>query len=459
MGEHDELAQALADKLRQAMGEVNATLAAREAHGKLNDPLVREEIERLVDARLAEARTEATARAAADLQRKFELVVHDTAADALSGWPPSEEALVQPTDDEGLRSLQKANDELYLLSTLLGRPAMRLKYFEQLQHQGLLSKALATTVSGAGAEWVPQGFSARLVEAVQAELRLSGLHDHIAMPTKSYQLPVEGADPVPYLTSENTEVSDSDITTANVVLDAVTVAARQLFSAEMGEDSVVPILPRLQVQLARALARGIENAMLNGDTAEMHMDSDVTDTSDVRKAWIGYRRKALTDDGANAQITGLTAEGLVGIKKAMGAYAMDPAECVWVVGTSVFNQLLLLRDESENPMVSTVDKYGPQATVVTGELGRLFGIPIVVSPLVREDLNGSGVYDGITKTQTVLFLVNRRAWVLGDRRRITLETDKNIASQQLQLVATWRGDFAHCFGSALTVGMGYDITA
>jgi hypothetical protein len=55
--------------------------------------------------------------------------------------------------------------------------------------------------------------------------------------------------------------------------------------------------------------------------------------------------------------------------------------------------------------------------------------------------------------------VNLRAFVLGDRRRITLETQKNINNQQLTLVATWRGAFAHCFGEELSVGMGYNITS
>lgn len=459
MAEHNELAEVLAQKIREAMGQVGATVAEREAHGKLADPLVRQEIERLVDARLAEAMSGAHQQHDEAMERKFELVVHDTAIESAPSWPPSEEMLMEPSDDEAVRAVQRANDELYILSKVLGRPATELKYFEQLQQRGLLGKALSTTAAGAGAEWVPQGFSAQLVEAVNQELALGALHDHISMPTKSYQLPVEGSDPTAYLTSENAEITASDASTAKVVLDAVTIAARQLFSAEVSEDSVVPILPRLQAQLARALARGIENAMVNGDTSDTHMDSDVTDASDVRKAWIGYRKKALTDTGANADLSTLDAEGLLGIKKAMGRYAVDPAECVWVVGNSVFNQLLLLRDSANNPMVSTVDKYGPQATIVTGELARLFGIPVVVSALVREDLNATGVYDGVTTDRTALFLVNRRAWVLGDRRRITLEADKDIGKQQVQLVATWRGDFGHCFGSDLTVGMGYNIAS
>jgi len=279
------------------------------------------------------------------------------------------------------------------------------------------------------------------------------------MPTKTYTLPVEGKDPSAYLAFENTQITASDATTANVVLDAVTIASRQLFSAELTEDSIVPILPRLQAQIARAIARGIENAILNGDTATPHMDADVTDADDVRRAWVGYRKKALADSDANVDCSTLNAEALVAIKKAMGAYALDPRECAWVVGVSGINQLLLLRDAAGNPVVTTVDKYGAQATLLTGELGRLFGIPIVVSALVREDLNASGFYDGETKTKTVLFLVNRRAWVLGDRRRVTLETDKDIATQQVTLVATWRGAFAHCFGTDLSVGMGYNIAS
>ncbi|MBC7289393.1 MAG: phage major capsid protein, partial [Armatimonadetes bacterium] len=393
-----------------------------------------------------------------NLQRQFELVRHDASVSASEG-PPSPELIEQPAQDEATRALQKANDELYLLCKLLGRPATRLKYFDDLRRRGIFGKALATTAAGAGAEWVPQGFSALLHAAVNQELRLGGIHDRIDMPTKTYRMPVEGADPQAYLTSENAEITPSDAGTAEVVLDAVTIAARQLLSAELSEDSVVPILPRLQAQIARSIARGIENAIVNGDTDTTHMDADVTQASDVRKAWDGYRKKALTDDDANVDLSTLDAEALLSIKRAMGKYAIDPDECVWVVGNSVFNQLLLLRDSAGNPLVTTVDKYGAQATVLTGELGRLFGIPVIVSPVVREDLNASGVYDGSTTDRTVLFLVNRRAWVLGDRRRITLETDKDIGRQQVQLVATWRGDFAHCFGSDLTVGMGYNIAA
>ena len=455
----DELTRLLAENLTEAVGRTAAALAEHEAHGKGNDPLARQERDRQSRALLSDAVTRAQDAADMNARRKFELVVHDTALEGGSTFPPTEDVIHEPARDDATWALQRANDELYLLSKILGRPASKTKYFEQLQSRGMLGKALSTTTASGGAEWVPSGFSAQIAETVQAELRLAGLHDRITMPTKTYTFPVEGNDPSAYLAFENNDIAASDATTRNVVLDAMTIAARQLFSAELTEDSVVPILPRLQTQIARAIARGIENAMVNGDTAATHMDSDVTVASDVRKAWMGYRAKAIADPAANIDCASMEAEALLSIKKLMGRYALDPAECSWVVGISAFNQLLMLKDHAGTPYVTTVDKYGAQATMLTGELGRLFGIPVVVSAACREDLNASGHYDGTTRTKTALFLVNRRAFVLGDRRRITLETQKNIGNQQLTLVATWRGAFGHCFGHEISAGMGYNITA
>ena len=38
--------------------------------------------------------------------------------------------------------------------------------------------------------------------------------------------------------------------------------------------------------------------------------------------------------------------------------------------------LPMVKDE-----VVTLDKFGPQSTILTGQLGSIFGMPIVVSPL------------------------------------------------------------------------------
>ena len=139
----------------------------------------------------------------------------------------------------------------------------------------------------------------------------------------------------------------------------------------------------------------------------------------------------------------------------MGVYSVNPNQLAWVVGISTYNQMLSLGE------VTTVDKYGSQATILKGELGRFDGIPVIVSEYIREDLNASGVYDGNTTDKTIVILVRRDGFVYGDRRSVTLEVDRSIKAQTIDLVATQRVAFAPRYyaSSEKIVGIGYNITS
>jgi HK97 family phage major capsid protein len=279
------------------------------------------------------------------------------------------------------------------------------------------------------------------------------------MPTNPFKLPIDGADAVAYLTAESTSDTATKITastpgTNNVTFDAVKLACRVLVSTELEEDSVVAILPLLRDKIVQALAEAQENATINGDTDGTHMDSDVTAATDVRKAWDGYRKLAL--GAAKVDCSTFSITNLRAIRTAMGKYGVNPSNLAWIAGISVFNKMLGL-DE-----VMTVDKYGPGATILTGELAKLDGIPIIVSEFIREDLNASGVYDGVTTDTTVVPLVYRSGFLYGDRRSITLkvsqelymETDQDVA------IATQRLDFQPVLDAASepVVGLGYNIS-
>ncbi|MBU1374317.1 MAG: phage major capsid protein, partial [Bacteroidetes bacterium] len=89
------------------------------------------------------------------------------------------------------------------------------------------------------------------------------------------------------------------------------------------------------------------------------------------------------------------------------------------------------------------------------------GSPIVVSEYIYDNLNASGVYDGVTATKTIMLAVNTAAFVIGDRRLVTVKTDENIETDQQLLVCTQRKDFKSFFDtdSETVVGMGYNLTA
>lgn len=355
--------------------------------------------------------------------------------------------------------LQACADDIYLASKFLRRDPRSLKMWREFSSEAsALRKAMDTATSDEGLEWVPTGFSSELIRKVKLQLKVAGLHRRIAMPTNPFRLPIDGADATAYLFSESTSDTATKITAStpgstDVTFDAIKLACRVLVSTELEEDSIVAILPLLRDKIVQALAEAQEEATINGDTDGTHMDSDVTASTDTRKAWDGYRKLALA--GASVDCATFNKANLRAIRKAMGKYGVNPNNLAWIAGISVYNQMLGL-DE-----VVTLDKYGPSATILTGELGKFDGIPIVVSEFVREDLNASGVYDGITTDTTVLPLVYRPAFLYGDRRNITLrvsqelymETDQDVA------IATQRLDFQPVQDATTEpiVGLGYNI--
>jgi HK97 family phage major capsid protein len=290
------------------------------------------------------------------------------------------------------------------------------------------------------------------------------------MPTNPYKSPVVSTDAVGYLVPEVTtstptesdKIKASTPGTKQAVFSAKKLGSRILFSEELNEDSIVPILPFLRENIIRALATSQETATINGDDSATHMDSDVTDAKDARKAWKGYRKLAHAD--AKVDLGGsLSQDKLRSIRKKMGKYGVDVTKLCWVVGVSGLSQLLALnKATNQSDVFLTPDKYGTNVTErIPGEQGRIDMVPVIVSEHVREDLNTSGVYDGVTTTQTIIMLVYRPALQYGDRRAVTVKMDENIETDQRILVATQRVAFEEILDSTTEtlIGLGYNLTA
>ena len=360
-------------------------------------------------------------------------------------------------DHDLVKEFQETSDEVYLLSKYLKTSPETLKRFQQLQ--GIV-KAMSGGAAGSGQEWIPTGFSAQLYEKIRLQLKVAGLFNDVGMPTNPFKPPVLLGDAQAYLVPEST--SDEVVTTATmpptgaqtgaVTLTAKKIAARVRVSDEANEDSLVPMLDILKGNIALATAQAIENALINGDTAGSHMDNDVTNAKDCRKAWDGLRK--LAPSGAKVDIATFNEAALRGIRKKMGVYGVNPASLAWVVGISGYIQMLGLTG------VMTMEKYGPAATILQGELAKFDGAPVIVSEYIREDLNASGVYDNSTKTKTVSLLVNRNCFITGTRKGTTLAAGQDIENGQQILVASTRKAFSNIFADTQkVVGVGYNLTS
>ena len=99
--------------------------------------------------------------------------------------------------------------------------------------------------------------------------------------------------------------------------------------------------------------------------------------------------------------------------------------------------------------------------MLSGELAKFDGIPIVISEYARENLNASGVHDGVTTTKTVIYLANRRGHIWGNRSGFQTQVLRELYAESGQdaLIATERKAFRdlHPIADNRTIELGFNI--
>ena len=383
--------------------------------------LTQEQIEKMINERTLDLMQKSATRSAA---YPFAEVLQplDIAEIEKRLWDPAS------ADELNLR-VQEWNDDLYCLTSILKVAPQQLRTFPVFQKRwSELAKALNTQTTGTGLDWIPTGFSNRMIEFIEIEAVVASKFPTITMPTNPYQYPILLADGTAYVAGEATTDSPSMFQASNISTNNLTFTAQKLVTNysvtdEMTEDSITPVLPQLRKSIARTLAKAEDNAIINGDTTSTHFDTGYTVAdNDARVMYKGLRR--LCSD-ANAVMalkvdasTWSTSAGLALLRGAvedMGVYGITASDLKIFCNTNMRGKLRAL-DE-----VSTNDKFGSAATIHGGELSGIDGIDIVLTQHVEEAQNDSGVYDATTVTDTQLLIVYTPGFWRGIRKAVKLD--------------------------------------
>ncbi len=375
-----------------------------------------------------------------------------------------------PDHHQAIRNFQRTVTDMCLVGMLVDKDAdsskkgfevaRSLPQFKDRWTEVL--RALDVDTSAEGTEWVPTGIGATLHEKVRASGKIAPLFQRITLPTNPWKWPLEGADAVAYRVAEPTADNASKVTastpgTAAATFDAEIFGARTLWSKSLDADSAIAILSFVEGKLVQAFVDAEEKAILDGDADGTHQDADVQAIGaiDARTAWDGLRKRALAQTVITNQTTS-TAANLALLRAAMLRWGLNPADLAFIVGMSAYYDLLA------DTSVLTVDKLGPNATILNGQLASVHGVPIIVSEHVREDLNATGVQDGIVSTKTYNMCVNRNEFAIGQRMALDVETDDSIYRESFQRVAVMfqREDFQSISAGSTddTVCLAYNIT-
>lgn len=308
------------------------------------------------------------------------------------------------------------------------------------------------------AEWVPDILASDLLRYIEVRGAIIPLFRSFPMPAALYRIPfTTGAGKasrwVELAASQSGAVNytagamyaSDQAPAGRATFDAERLRSKLVTTREFIEESIVPVLDFMVIDCADGIRRAIEDCIINGDAASAGIDSDLSYTVTVgvgqsRTCWDGLRALAQANDSASntvQPVTGnhATVANLITAKTTMGRYAIDPGSLAWICGLRSYVDLLDLAD------FITMDKLGTAATLITGQVGNIFGSPVVVTEYIRQDLQASGLYTTSTGSQTIMILVHRPSWWLGNWRGITTEPERIPGFNQDVMWAWWSGDF------------------
>ena len=339
-------------------------------------------------------------------------------------------------------------------------------------------KAMDTAESGFGSQLVGNQYVGELWEAARPQSRIFGLIPTFEMTDPTAYLPIMQAFPEMLFVGESVDNNSANYATSKtgsnrVQVDAKKFVIHQMWSGEMEEDSIIPFIPFLRLELQNAIAHYSDSAVLNGDLTNAgtgNINLDDADPADTKHylAFDGIRHAGLVDNtNNNKDIAGsLTAtEMLLALGRMVDntagkyfywGFPTTPEDVVYV---SDFETYLRMRDFNE---VTTVDKFGPRATILAGQLGSIHSHPIIVSAAMsKTEADGKVSTTGSNNTKGQVVTFNRRGCVVGWRRRVRLETERLPASDQNRIVASLRlglGRYTHTASSLEFADVMYNIT-
>ena len=348
--------------------------------------------------------------------------------------PAQRVAALIKRDKGDVAEFQKAADKVVLLQRIMQAKDREYRVQESrfFNEEFLpLAQAMTTGGSGTGAEFVPKELSPDLIDRVELQQRVLALFNEFPMPTNPFDIP--GRPVARTKLAQGTEQSgDTGQTGAKKIAVAsrkITLTAKKfwgeaLVSKEAEEDAIIAMLPYIQSELIRFMNYDLENAAINGDTAAAQdTQAGFYASDDPLKNWDGLRKMApagAKTDGANAA---LTVAMLRGNRKKMGVYGVSPDELAHILSINEYIDLL------SDTAVFTLEKYGPNATILTGELAKVDNVPVIVSEAVSVGQNATGVTDGVTTNRTEALTVYRPGVGTGQRRGLTVEVLRELYSE------------------------------
>ncbi len=306
-----------------------------------------------------------------------------------------------------------------------------------------LKAAMDSTTAGTGDELVGTQEARALWDDVNLETAVAPLFNTVQMPSNPFQIPLQLGDVNWYPGTENVAAKSTALSTARQTLTAYELVAEVLWSYDLDEDAVIAMMEELRRSLLRNAREVIDDVILNGDTTatnNINADGATIAATDAGKGqWLlgfdGLLHLPLVDNTSQANNhAGAVSDDMFNeVRSKLGKYGVRPSEVVYITDVNTFIRSLGVGN------FRTLDKFGPQATLLTGQLGAVEGIPVIVSEQMKlADIDGKVTDAGNGTNTGRLLIVNRGQWRVGYKRELSIETVRDPQKRQNIMVVSFR---------------------
>lgn len=291
-------------------------------------------------------------------------------------------------------------------------------------------------------------FSSNIYTEMEQQLVIAPMFNRLAVDAKTFRVPVADEDTdgdVAMFKSGTFATGIGDITNvpasnqnsiASVDFTPHKFMATTHLAKDEEEDTVLPLLDFLRAAATRRLARAIDKSILRGTGALTGFTASPTNTVGPGSA-TGYASviTGITKLAASASLTTPTGSSstkadptnIAAARTIMGKYGLQLGnDLVYVTSIEGYNNLVTTSD------FRTVDKFGPNATYLTGSVGAIYGIPIVISEFL--DVVG-------TTGNTLGTLLYKPGFMIAERRGIEIESEYEPRQQVTAMYMSTRFDF------------------
>lgn len=289
-------------------------------------------------------------------------------------------------------------------------------------------------------------FSTNIYNEMEQQLVIAPMFERIAVDAKTFRVPVADEDTdgdvamfksgtyatgvgdttnVP--TSNQNSISSVDFTPHKFM--ATTHLAK-----DEEEDTVLPLMDFLRQAATRRLARAIDKSILRGTGALTGFTASPTNsiTAGTGYASVIEGITNLTGDASLTVSTGSNTDkvdpsDIAAARAQMGKYGLQMGnDLVFVTSIEGYNNLVTTSD------FRTVDKFGPNATYLTGSVGAVYGIPLVISEFL-DNVGTEGNHLGV--------LMYKPGFLIAERRGIEIESEYEPRQQVTAMYMSTRFDF------------------